>query len=60
MTVPSDYKALHQGFMVAFSTHFNVGIFSVTECVGVIQLVFAFLSKGIDLHVAVYSVLLWD
>lgn len=43
-----------------FSTGFNVGIFSVTQRVGVTQLVFVFLSKGIDLHVAVYSVHLWD
>lgn len=40
----------------AFPTHFNVGIFSVILHAEFTQLVSIFLSKGTDLHVAVYSV----
>lgn len=41
-----------------FPTLFSVGIFSVTECIGVTQLIFVFLSEGIDPCVVVYSVCL--
>lgn len=44
----------------ALPTHFDVGIFSVTQCVGVAQFVSRFLSKETDPCVAVYSVNLWE
>ena len=37
-----------------------MGIFSVAQCVGVIQLVSGFLSEGIGPYVAVYLVYLWE
>lgn len=44
----------------AFTTHLEVGIFSVTHCVGVIQFVSGFLTEEISPCVAVYSGNLWE
>lgn len=44
----------------AFPIHFYVGIFSVSLCVQVTQLVTSYLSEGIDPCVAVYSVCPWE
>ena len=41
-------------------THFDVGIFSVTQCVGVTQFFSRFLSREMDPCEIVYSVNLWE
>ena len=44
----------------ALPTHFDVGIFSVTQCVGVTQFFSRFLSREMDPCEIVYSVNLWE
>lgn len=41
-------------------THLDVDIFSVAQCIGVTQLVFGFIAKGIALCVAVYLLHPWE
>lgn len=43
-----------------FPTHFDVGMFSVIQCVGIVQLVSGFFSKRIAPYVAVYLVYAWE
>ena len=52
-------QGLWQECVSAFPAHFSVGIFSVTHCAGVSQLVSRVLSEGIDPCVAVGLLCPW-
>ena len=58
--VPCQGWGLFQECVSAFPTCFDVGIFSVTQCVGVTQLVSGFLSERIDLFSSEHSVYPWE
>ena len=55
-SLPISSAVMVVGSMASLFQHFDMGIFSLTQCVGVTQLVSGFLLEGIALCVAVYSV----
>ena len=65
-SISPGWKALCWGWALqwmcfsALPTHFDVGIFSVTQCVGVTQFFSRFLSREMDPCEIVYSVNLWE
>ena len=59
-SLPISSAVMVVGSMASLFQHFDMGIFSLTQCVGVTQLVSGFLSERIDLFSSEHSVYPWE